>query len=68
MSQALEIAAGTGTVALNILTWSGVVESFEGFQKVVTCIVTLAMIVYYVYGIVEKHKNINGKPRKRSKE
>jgi hypothetical protein len=65
MSQALEIAAGTGTVALNILTWSGMIQSFEAFQKIVTCIVTIAMIVYYVYGIIEKHKSINGKPRKR---
>lgn len=65
MSQAGEIAAGAGTIALNIITWSGMIVAFEAFQKVITAIVTIAMIVYYVYGIVEKHKSINGKPRKR---
>lgn len=53
------------TLVLNYITWTGVAEAFEVVQKIATCVVTIAMIVYYVYGIMEKRKSINGKPRRR---
>lgn len=53
--------AGVGTVLLNIMTWSGMVEAMKGVQIVLTMAVSLAMIAYYVFGALEKHKSIKRK-------
>lgn len=63
MSQAAEIAAGAGTVALNVMTWSGMLDAMNGVQVFLTIGVSVTMLVYYVYGIIEKHKSINGKQK-----
>lgn len=63
MSQAAEIAAGAGTVALNVMTWSGMLDAMNGVQVFLTIGVSITMLVYYVYGIIEKHKTINGKQK-----
>ena len=52
-----EIIAGTGTVALNIITWSGTIDAFELGQKVLTALLTAAMIVFYVYHTLEKRRS-----------
>jgi hypothetical protein len=51
---ASDTVATVGTVGVNILTWSDVV--LPVLQSVLTVIVTVAMIVYYAYMIVDRHR------------
>lgn len=52
-------------IAINWVTWTGAVEAFDMLQKGLTIIGSLALAIYYCYGIVEKHKAINGTSRKK---
>lgn len=60
-SAALDAVTGAGAIALNIITWGGFIDAMKGLQVVVTMVVSLAVLVYHVYGIAERHKNINRK-------
>lgn len=56
ISTVSEVAATSGTIVLNIVTWSGTLDVFEITQKALTIALTLAMFVFYGYQIMEKRR------------
>ena len=49
MSASGEVATGTGVVALNVITWTGLVDGWDLGQKILTAALTLAGIIHYVH-------------------
>lgn len=46
------------TLALNFFTWSGKYLTWGNLQQAGTGVVTVLMIIFYVYSIIEKRRAI----------
>ena len=58
-----DIIAGSISIILSVVTWSGMMETFDLAQHVATLFVALVTSVYVCYGIVKRHRDIFGKPK-----